>query len=219
MSGGDALALDHLVLAAASLDAGVRWCEEELGITPGPGGRHPLMGTHNRLFGIASAAYARAYFEIIAIDPQAPTPRGKRWFGLDEIDLRAGPRLLHAVARCTALDERLAALRAAGCDEGVPIAASRDTAYGLLAWRIAVRDDGRLLCGGALPSLIEWGSVHPADALPASGVTLHSLALRGLPKAAVHALNWPGVEFAADAGPALAATMDTPRGRIALHSL
>ena len=210
--------LDHLVVAANSLDEGVRWCEATLGITPGPGGRHPLMGTHNRLFGIAGAAFARAYFEIIAIDPQALAPGRKRWFGLDEIDLRARPRLVHAVARCAALDERLAALRAAGCDGGVPIAASRDTAYGLLAWRIAVRDDGRLLCGGALPSLIEWGSVHPADALPASGVTLHSLALRGLPKAAVHALNWPGVEFAVDAGPALAATMDTPRGRITLHS-
>lgn len=41
--------LDHLVIMANSLDDGVDWCEATLGVTPGPGGEHPLMGTHNRL--------------------------------------------------------------------------------------------------------------------------------------------------------------------------
>jgi hypothetical protein len=218
VSDRNALALDHLVVAARSLDEGVRWCEATFGVTPGPGGKHPQMGTHNRLFCIGSEAFPRAYFEIIAIDPQAAAPGRKRWFGLDEIDLRAGPRLVHAVARCGALDAQLAALRTAGCDAGAPIAASRDTANGRLAWRIAVRDDGRLLCGGALPTLIEWGSDHPADAMPASGAALQSLSLRGLPPAAVQALHWPGIEFADGTGPALSATIDAPRGRITLHS-
>ena len=61
--------LDHLVIAAASLAEGVAWCEATLGLTPGPGGSHPLMGTHNRLLNIASAAFPQAYLEIIAIEP------------------------------------------------------------------------------------------------------------------------------------------------------
>jgi hypothetical protein len=47
-------AVDHLVIAAASLEEGVAWCEATLGVTPGPGGEHPLMGTHNRLLRIAT---------------------------------------------------------------------------------------------------------------------------------------------------------------------
>ena len=61
--------IDHLVIAARTLDEGVRWCEATLGVAPGPGGTHPLMGTHNRLLSIASDEFAQAYLEIIAIDP------------------------------------------------------------------------------------------------------------------------------------------------------
>jgi hypothetical protein len=31
------VAVDHLIVAAASLDDGVRWCEATLGVTPGAG--------------------------------------------------------------------------------------------------------------------------------------------------------------------------------------
>jgi len=50
-------ALDHLVVTARTLDEGAAWCEATLGIVPGPGGRHALMGTHSRLFSIASRAF------------------------------------------------------------------------------------------------------------------------------------------------------------------
>ena len=46
--------LDHLVVIAPTLADGVAWCESTLGVTPGPGGEHPLMGTHNRLIHISS---------------------------------------------------------------------------------------------------------------------------------------------------------------------
>ena len=52
---------DHLVIAARSLDEGVGWCEATFGVVPGPGGTHPLMGTHNRLLKIATADFPRAY--------------------------------------------------------------------------------------------------------------------------------------------------------------
>jgi hypothetical protein len=212
------LQLDHLVVAARTLDEGVAWCEATLGIVPGAGGVHPLMGTHNRLFSVASAAFERAYFEIIAIDPSAPSPGRARWFGLDAADLSRGPRLVAVVARTPSLDDRLAALRDAGVDAGRALAASRATPGGLLRWRIAVRDDGRVLRGGALPTLIEWGDRHPADAMPASGVSLQALTLRGLPRAVVDALDWPGVTFADDAGPAVTARLSKPRGAIDLSS-
>lgn len=211
--------LDHLVVAAATLAEGVQWCEAVLGVTPGPGGKHPLMATHNRLFDISSAAFPQAFFEIIAIDPDAPVPARARWFGLDTLDLRNGPRLLHWVARTVAIEARGQALRAAGLDIGPVITASRDTPQGRLEWRISVPDDGRLLAGGALPTLIDWGRTpHPVALMAKPGITLQALTLRGLAPAAIEALDGCGVAHAADAGPALIATLDTPRGRITLTS-
>ena len=211
--------VDHLVVAAPTLAEGVRWCEATLGIVPGPGGQHPLMGTHNRLFSIASAAFPRAYFEIIAIDPAAAPPARARWFGLDTLRLDGGPRLLHFVARTASLDAQCDALRAVGLEVGPAIAASRETPQGRLAWRIAVRDDGDLLAAGALPTLVEWGARHPTAAMPDSGIALRAVSLRGLPDQAAKVLKLRGVEVAAGAGPALIATLDTPRGTIHLTSI
>lgn len=216
--------LDHLVLAARTLDEGVDWCERTLGIVPGPGGRHPLMGTHNRVFAIGSAAYPRAYFEIIAIDPEAPSPGRTRWFDLDNPRLQAaladGPQLVHWVARCTDLEAALAALAQHGIAGGRVLQAARTTPQGELRWRIAVRDDGARLFGGALPLPIEWGALHPADALPASGVTLESVTL-GNPEPGQlrQALQRIGTDLAiaADAA-ALSATLATPRGRVTLQT-
>src|SRR6218665_722807 len=98
--------IDHLVVVAASLAEGVAWCERTLSITPGPGGEHPLMGTHNRLFRIATVNFPRAYFEIIAVNPNCPQPvpaRVGRWFDMDNAVMMArvmkdGPQLAHFVA-------------------------------------------------------------------------------------------------------------------------
>ncbi|MFM8901417.1 MAG: VOC family protein [Burkholderiales bacterium] len=81
--------LDHLVIAASSLAQGVQWCEVTLCITPGPGGSHVKMGTHNRLFSIAGPHSPGVYAEIIAIDPAASAPQRRRWFGLDEPAVQA----------------------------------------------------------------------------------------------------------------------------------
>lgn len=208
--------VDHLVVAARTLAEGVQWCEATLGITPGPGGKHPLMSTHNRLFSVTSEAFPKAYFEIVAIDPDAPPPGRARWFGLDALDLSSGPRLITFVARTIALDASLAALLDAGFDGGRALAASRETPAGWLRWRIAVRDDGAMLCGGAMPTWIEWGEHHPASSMPASGVSLRSLVLRGVPKSA---LNIAQVSVDNAPGPALEAQLQTPRGPITLTSL
>ena len=54
-----AIALDHLVVACRSLDAGRAWCEATLGVVPLPGGRHALMGTHNLLLSLSSDRYPK----------------------------------------------------------------------------------------------------------------------------------------------------------------
>jgi hypothetical protein len=42
-------AIDHLVVAAATLDAGAEYVRATLGVEPEVGGTHERMGTHNRL--------------------------------------------------------------------------------------------------------------------------------------------------------------------------
>jgi len=213
--------VDHLVIGADTLEQGAQWCERVLGATPAPGGKHVVMGTHNRLLAIASAAFPKAYLEIIAIDPEAPPPSRVRWFGLDEpatqARLRERPRLLHLVARSTRLDATLAALAAQGIDAGQAVAAERASPNGMFRWRIAGRADGKLLCGGALPTLIEWQGMHPSDHLPASAVALRSLMLGGLPDPVVAALGLQGVPCSAQ-GVALRAAFDKPRGLVQLSS-
>jgi hypothetical protein len=215
--------LDHLVIAAASLEQGVAWCEATLGVTPGPGGRHALMGTHNRLSRIATDAFPDAYLEIIAIDPQAAPAGRVRWFGLDDPARQAqlresGPRLIHAVARTAQLDMQRWALITLGLKPGNPVRAGRDTPQGPLAWQILLREDGELECGGALPTLIQWEGRHPAHSMPESGLALRSLTLHGVPERARELLKLRGVDVYAGPGPALQAVLSTPLGDVTLDS-
>ena len=53
--------------------------------------------------------------------------------------------------------------------------ASRMTPSGLLQWQITVRDDGQRLFDGCLPTLIQWGDVHPTGSMPQSSVALQAL--------------------------------------------
>ena len=215
---------DHLVVAAATLEQGVAWCEHTLGVTPGAGGKHPQFGSHNRLLKISTDAFPDACIEIIAIDPQAAPPGRKRWFGLDDAALQKqlaeAPRLIHIVARSTMLDMHRWGLITVGCHPGEPVHASRETRHGLLRWQILVRDDGALLCGGALPTLIQWQgdgqTSHPAQRMPDSGVTLRSLALGGVPPRARDVLRLRGIAHGLT--PALRATLATPKGEVILES-
>lgn len=217
--------IDHLVVAAETLDEGVQWCEATLGVTPRAGGEHPLMGTHNRLLPISSANYPRAYFEIIAINPQAKAPGRPRWFDLDDPELRQAvhqqPRLVHFVARTDDAPSALKALHRLGIDRGQLVHAERPTPEGLLRWQMSVRDDGQRLFYGALPTLLQWGSAHPADAMPQAGLVLQSLhavhpRLADL-QAAHHAIGLEGVTLE-QGPPNLIATLATPKGIVSIES-
>ena len=221
--------IDHLVIAASTLADGVAWCERTLGITPGPGGEHPLMGTHNRLFSIATAQYPTAYLEIIAINSGAANARiqgKKRWFDFDHGVLQNslkedGPQLIHFVASTPSADAAIRALSHVGIDRGDLLSASRTTPQGLLSWQITVRHDGQRLMHGTLPTLIKWGNVHPTQHMTPSRITLQSLTA-SLPntdqlRAAYAAINLQGITVTDDQ-PNLVATLQTPRGLITLES-
>ena len=221
--------VDHLVVLAPSLAEGVAWCEATLGVVPGPGGEHPLMGTHNRLIPVNTAAFPRAYLEIIAINREAVPQRAagaKRWFDLDDETLQArlrtqGPQLAHWVAEVPDLPQALATLSAQGIDRGQVVAASRPTPQGLLRWQISVRDDGQRLLGGCLPTLIQWGDTHPTQAMADQGVALESLALAHPQAGALRqALDAVGLgDIPVHTGPArLQARLRTPRGPVDLIS-
>ncbi|NQW93483.1 MAG: VOC family protein [Polaromonas sp.] len=221
--------VDHLVVAASTLDEGIAWCERTLGITPGPGGEHPLMGTHNRLFSIATAQHPTAYFEIIAIHSGATCARiqgEKRWFDLENEALQLqlkqnGPQLIHFVASTSQAAPAIQALASLGIDRGELLTASRMTANGLLSWKITVRPDGQRLMQGTLPTLIEWGEVHPTHLMAASGVALHSLTA-SQPQidalaAGYKAIGLAGVAVTSGA-PNLVAVLETPLGLVRLES-
>jgi hypothetical protein len=217
--------IDHLVVAAETLDQGVDWCEATLGVTPRAGGDHPLMGTHNRLLSISTEAYPRSYLEIIAINPQAKPPGRARWFDLDDPGLREAvrsqPRLIHFVARTPDGLSALKALQRLGIDRGPLVAAERPTPEGLLQWQISVRTDGQRLFYGALPTLIQWGEMHPADSMPHSGLGLQSVHVchpRMTDLQAAHsAIGLQGVTLE-QGPPNLMATLSTPRGAVTLES-
>ena len=214
--------IDHLVVAAHSLAQGVAWCEATLGVSPGPGGRHAFMGTHNRLLAIGNATFPRVYLEIIAIDPDATPPARPRWFGLDDPGLQQtlqhAPRLLHAVVRTPDIIRLRAGLVALGLDPGQVLAAERDTPQGRLAWRILVRDDGGIACGGALPTPIEWRGRHPAEGMAPSPVALISAELGGLPRPVADLLQLRGATVV-PTGPALRVTLISPLGPVSLRTL
>jgi hypothetical protein len=229
--------IDHLVVMAASLDQGVQWCEDTLGITPGPGGEHEKYGTHNRLFKIASPQFPLAYFEIIAINPQAVIPKRAqvpRWFDMDNAALQKviaqAPRLIHFVSSTDDVKAARHVLRTQGIERGQVVHASRKSGKGTLNWQITVREDGERLFDGTLPTLIQWGKpdatdplrLHPRNSLPRSGVTLQSLSVQhpsaAKLQAAYDAIGLGGIAITeGDAN--LVATLQTPKGLVQLQSL
>ncbi len=132
-----------------------------------------------------------------------------------------GPRLVHFVANVPDVRAALSSWQVLGIDRGPALAASRATPRGLLEWQITVRDDGQRLFSGGLPTLIEWGSAHPAGGMPDSGVMLQALAVShpqaDALRAAYDAIGLQGVTLRQ--GPAnISASLRTPRGMVTLES-
>lgn len=208
--------LDHLVVAARTLEEGVAWVEARLGEPMGAGGKHALMSTHNRVLNLGG----RRFLEVIAVDPQAPPPGRQRWFSLDEPEmierLEQGPALIHWVARTDDIER---AVRATAAGEAEILSLAR----GPYRWRMGVPRSGRLAQQGIAPTMIQWDDAHPCDAAPESGCRLERLVLRH-PEAArtLDALRAAGLRGeepveAREQGAGLEARIRTPKGIVELR--
>ena len=156
------LDLDHIAVAAATLEDGRAFVEAALGVRMQPGGKHARFGTHNMLLGLEDGLY----LEIIAIDPDAPAPGRPRWFDLDRFD--GQPRIDNWICRTDGLDKATDVFPKAGR----PLRMTRDD----LVWHMAVPDTGILPFDDCFPALMDWGdTAHPATRLNPSGCRLREL--------------------------------------------
>lgn len=198
--------LDHLVVVARSLEAGAAFVEAALGVAPGPGRKHPQMGTHNLLLALGPDVY----LEVAAIDPDVEAPARPRWFGLDELAADAPPRLAAWVA---SVDD-IAAVDAP--DLGAIATMEREGR----TWQMTLTADGRPPLDGAGPGLIQRSTkVHPASVLPASRLQLKALRIEHPAPATVSRLlvriglvSAPRVTVGFAARCTLCAEIETPAG-------
>lgn len=210
--------LDHLVIAASSLEAGVSYLEEKFGIPVPEGGKHPLMGTHNCLMQIGHSAF----LELIAIDPDAPKPDHPRWFNLDDPQLQARiaerPRLHTWVVRTDNIADAVSAslISPGQIEEG---------RRGDQVWNITIRADGTLAEDGLFPTLIEWPDFSgPAAGMADLDCQLEALNIfHGTPHSLNQALTALGADHLVDVEQAnenqlvgLSAVINCPRGKITL---
>jgi hypothetical protein len=197
------LDLDHLAVAAETLEDGREAVETALGVSLQPGGQHAHFGTHNVLLGLEDGLY----LEVIAIDPDAPKPEYARWFDLDRFEGFARPQIW--ICRANDLDTVVSQNPAVG----QPVKLQR----GDLKWRMAVPETGQLPYDNMHPAVMQWeGQGHPAARLAPSGCSLTRLVVlhpeaNGLSSSLSRQLDDPRIVFE-QGEPALRFEFDTPFG-------
>lgn len=210
--------LDHLVLGARTLEEGIAYVEGLMGVVTPPGGEHPDFGTHNCVMQLGP----QCYFEIIAINPQAPAPVGTRWYGLDDeyqaSQLEQGPAL---IAWVVAVDDLETTGQHADWIEGSIKTITRGTMH----WQMLLPDKG-LLNTPFCPWLIHWPpGQQPHHRLADLGCNLDSLTVE-VPDVvryeqqlvAAGAVGMIEVRPGNTAQSLLSATVQSPRGEVRLTS-
>jgi catechol 2,3-dioxygenase-like lactoylglutathione lyase family enzyme len=151
--------LDHILLGAPDLQAGIDFVENRTGVRAAFGGVHPSRGTQNALLALGE----RHYLEIIAPDPAQPGVKNPLASNLHSL---AEPRLVGWAAHPGSVTSFAEKLRAAGIKFEGPTPGSRKRPDGrLLQWQTLTLADAD---SGLLPFFIEWGkdSVHPSVDAP-----------------------------------------------------
>ena len=206
--------IDHLIFAAADLDAAVGRLAQLTGITASAGGSHPGRGSRNALLRIG----ARRYLEVMAPDPAQVTHDLPAWFPFESL----GDGGL--MAWCARASGDLRQQHARAADAGVPLGAVREGRRarpdgGELSW-VMTEPTGQ---GNVdvLPFLIDWGSTpHPSESA-AAGLELIEFRLEHPDPQRIRGwLDAIGlaVLVAKGAAPALVARLSSPRGEVELQS-
>lgn len=161
--------IDHFAVGADTLEQGIAAMQTALGVELNAGSKHDLMSTHNKVMQSGN----ESFFELIAIDPDAPKPERTRWFTLDnnntQTRIAERPRALCWVVGTDDLDATVAA-------SPVELGEIVTFVRGDRSWRLTVPADGHLPEGGLLPAFIEWSpGPHPSTGQQDLGVTLQSV--------------------------------------------
>jgi hypothetical protein len=212
--------LDHLVIAAETLQQGVDYIRSTLAVEIPAGGVHKTMGTHNHLMQLGNDAY----IEVIAIDPQAAVPQHPRWFSLDDALMRAS---LHRQPRLITWVVNTPDIKAVEHDSVLPIGIPTELSRDALRWQVGLTEDGRLLANGLVPYLIQWHTEpHPSGSMADMGCRLQSLEIYHNRADWLHSVltsigadhlvnirSLPDTET-----PYLSANIETPSGMVNLNS-
>lgn len=163
--------IDHLVIGAATLEQGVAYVKDQLGVDIPFGGVHETMGTHNHLMRLN----AEIFLEVIAINPAGKPPEQPRWYGLDDPYVRQQivqqPSLLGWVVSTQAIKTLLPQTQ-------YPFGEIRQISRGDLSWYFGLPEDGRLLAAGMVPYVMQWQTEsHPANNMQDTGCQLQQLSL------------------------------------------
>lgn len=161
--------IDHFAIGANDLPQGIDYIKSLLGISLSSGSKHDLMSTHNCVMQSGN----ESFFELIAIDPEAPDPGRTRWFTLDnpatQAKLVVRPRALCWVVNTDDLDTLVAN---SPIDLGEIVKFQR----GDRTWRLTVPKDGHLPGNALLPAFIEWSpGPHPSTGQQDLGAQLLSV--------------------------------------------
>lgn len=158
--------VDHVLMAVADLDRAAARLEREHGLKVLGGGRHPGLGTANRILPLG-----RQYLELIAVaDPaEAATSRlGQRV----QRAVAEGRTFVDWALRTDDLGELQERLEAAGWELPPAWSGTRPRPDGsVLRWRTQELDPG--LDASVIPFVIEWDI--PAGAHPGEQGAEHSL--------------------------------------------
>ena len=154
--------LDHIVVTAPVLGAGVQWLETTLGISMSGGGVHLGRGTHNKLLSLGPDTY----LEVIAPNPEDAQPEIARMYDLDNSPAEIG--LTNWAISSNSIS---AAMTKASNEMGIITQLSR----GSNRWLMSAPLNGKLPFDEAFPGFLEWQTPPPAPLLPDSECRLLKL--------------------------------------------
>ena len=213
--------LDHIVIAARSLEQGGQYIKDLLGVNIPDGGRHDMMATHNKVMSLGKSVY----LEVIAIDPSMMRPDQPRWFGLDDPHVRrsieATPRLLTWAVNTPDLNDLVS-------HSSVPLGIIKEAQRDDLRWRVAISEDGRMPGAGFIPLCIQWQvDFHPSERMQQLDCQIESLKLYHPGKRwlidvleSINAAHLVSIEEIDDCHPAyMEMKIHCPKGEVIVSSL